>query len=62
MKPTMDVALLLVFHSNLVVEYIAIVTHSEVQLSMSFGPLSGETEKVYNRLWEPLTLPKTQLM
>ena len=44
-KPTMVVALLPVFHSNLVVEYIAIVTHSGVQLSTSFGPLSGETEK-----------------
>ena len=30
-KPTMVVALLPVFHSNLVVEYIAIVTHSAVQ-------------------------------
>ena len=39
------VALLPVFHSNLVVEYIAIVTHSGVQMSMSFGPLSGEMKK-----------------
>ena len=61
-KPTMVIALLPVFYSNLVVEYIAIVTHSGVQLSTSFGPLSGKTEKVYDRLWEPLTLPETQLI
>ena len=36
-KPTIVVTSLPVFHSNLVVEYIAIVTHSGVQLSTSFG-------------------------
>ena len=44
-KPTMVVALLPVFHSNLVVDYITIVTHSVIRISTSFGPLSGETEK-----------------
>ena len=44
-KPTIVVASLPVFHSNLVVEYIAIVTHSVVRISTSFGPLSKETEK-----------------
>ena len=44
-KPTMVITLLSVFHSNLVVEYIAIVTHNAVQMSTSLGPLSGETRK-----------------
>ena len=43
----MVVALLPMFHSNLVVEYIAIVTHSGVQLRTSLGPLSGEMEREY---------------
>ena len=36
------IALLPVFHSNLVVEYLVIVTHS-TYLSTSHEPLSGET-------------------
>ena len=44
-KPTIVIASLPVFHSNLAVEYIIIVTHSVVRISTSFGPLSGETEK-----------------
>ena len=44
-NPIIVVALLSEFHSNLVVEYIAIVTHSVVRISTSFGPLTGETEK-----------------
>ena len=42
------VALLLAFHSNLVVEYISIVTHSAVQMSTSL--LEWGDEKIYNRL------------
>ena len=44
-KSTIVVVSLLVFHLNLVVEYIIIVTHSVVRISTSFGPLSGEMEK-----------------
>ena len=44
-KPTIVVTSLPVFHSNLAVEYIIIVTHSVVRISTSFGPLSGETKK-----------------
>ena len=46
-KLTIVVASLPVFYSNLVVEYMIIVTHSVVRISTSFGLLSGEMKKKY---------------
>ena len=44
------IVLLPMFHSNLVIVYMIIVIHICIQLSTSFRPLSGETERNYKAM------------